>query len=90
MNSSVYASESTGDGSKLHMVIINKNLDEAIDASFDIASEIDYESGRVWAFDQSSSDIHEIAPISGISGNSFSYSIPPLSACHLVLEAGAL
>jgi len=86
-NSSIYASVSDGNDSKLHMIVINKNFDDSINATFDINSPWHYVSGRVWAFDDGSSDISEIAPIATIHGNSFSYSIAPLTVCHMVLEA---
>jgi len=86
-NSSIYASVSDGNDSKLHMIVINKNFDDSINATFDINSPQHYVSGRVWAFDDSSSSILEITPIDTINGNSFSYNIPSLTVCHIVLEA---
>lgn len=86
-NSSIYASVSGDNDSRLHMIVINKNFDNSINATFNINSPQYYVSGRVWAFDDGSSDISEIAPIATINENSFSYSIPPLTVCHIVLEA---
>jgi hypothetical protein len=86
-NSSIYASVSGDNDSRLHMIVINKNFDNSINATFNINSPQYYVSGRVWAFDDGSSDISEIAPIATIHENSFSYSISPLTVCHIVLEA---
>lgn len=86
-NSSIYASVSRINDSKLHLIVINKNFDYSINAIFNINSRTNYISARVWAFDSSSSDISEISPVEQITNNSFSYTICPLTVCHIVLDA---
>lgn len=85
-NSSIYASIFGEDDTQLHIIVINKNYDESINGSFDINSPSVYASGRVWAFNSTSSVISEITPVSSITGNSFSYTIAPLTVCHIILE----
>lgn len=85
-NSSVYASIVGSDDSKLHIIMINKNYDSATTVNFNLKGDKSYKSGRVWAFDRLSSDITERAGISNIDGNKFSYSVPPLTVCHIVLD----
>lgn len=85
-NTSVYASVDSNDDSKLHVIMINKNYDSPMDINFDIASDKDYKSARVWAFDRGSSKIYERAPITNISNNSLTYTIPALTVCHIVLD----
>lgn len=87
VNSSVYASMFAGTNNELHLVVLNKNLTETINGTFNLSSPCPYTSGRVWAFNSSSPSITEITAISSISGNSFSYAIPPLTACHMVLQS---
>ena len=87
VNSSVYASMFAGKNNELHLVVLNKNLTETINGTFNLSSPCPYTSGRVWAFNSSSSSITEITAISSISSNSFSYEIPPLTACHMVLQS---
>nr|WP_315910940.1 glycoside hydrolase family 44 protein [Xylanibacillus composti] len=85
-NSSVHASvtEETG---KLHLIVMNKNTDTPLQADFTIAGNQQYNAGSVYGFDSSSSELFEAAPIAQISNNEFSYTIPPLTAYHIVLSA---
>jgi|GEM_PF-783215 len=83
--SSIYASVNA-DGSELHLILLNKSFDETFNGSFSIAGTKQYASGAVWGFNQYTSRIFPATPISGISGNSFSYAIPPLTAYHMVLR----
>jgi len=84
-NSSIYASVSGPNDLELHLIVINKNFDDAINGSFNIISPHSYKSAAVWAFDDSSPTITERAPLTSITGNAFSYTIPPLTVCHIVL-----
>ena len=87
VNSSIYASTFTDDHGILTLVVLNKNLTEAIAGTFAISSPRTFTSARVWAFDSSSSTITERTAVSTITGNSFTYTIPALTACHFVLQA---
>ncbi|MBN1764732.1 MAG: hypothetical protein JW860_05695 [Sedimentisphaerales bacterium] len=87
VNSSVYGSVDSDLDTELHLIVLNKNLTESINGTFNVSSPQTFTSGRVWAFDDASYNISEITPISTITSNSFSYTIPPLTACHIVLEA---
>jgi hypothetical protein len=86
-NSSIYASVFAEDDYELHLIVINKNFDHAINGTFNIASPQNFTQARVWAFNSSSCTIAEMAPVSDITSNSFSYCIGPLTVCHIVLEA---
>ena len=87
VNSSIYASTFTDDHGILTLMVLNKNLTEAIAGTFTISSPRTFTSARVWAFDSSSPTITELTAVSTITGNSFAYTIPALTACHFVLEA---
>ncbi|MET3210935.1 UNVERIFIED_CONTAM: hypothetical protein ABIC26_003898 [Paenibacillus sp. PvR008] len=88
VNSSVHASVTDASYKELHLVVMNKSMDSAFDAQFDLSGETTYGSGKVWGFDKNSSEIKEAAPITQISGNRFTYTVPPLTAYHIVLTAG--
>lgn len=88
-NGSVYASIEDSSASTLHLVVLNKNYDQASAVTIHIAGTTNYTSARVFAFDASSAAITERAPVSSISGNTFTYSLPALTAAHLVLTAGS-
>lgn len=85
-NTSVYASVDSKDSSKLHVMMINKNYDQPMDINFNIASDKDYKSAKVYAFDRGSSNIYEKAPITNISNNNVTYTVPALTVCHIVLD----
>lgn len=85
-NTSVYASVDSKDASKLHVIMINKNYDAPMDINFNIASDKAYKSAKVFAFDRGSSNIYEKAPITNISNNKVTYTVPALTVCHIVLD----
>jgi len=87
VNSSIYGSTFLADRNKLHLVVLNKNYTQPINGSFSITAPQFFTSARVWAFDNSSSAITERTPVSAITGNTFSYTIPPLTACHFVIRS---
>ncbi|MFC1586329.1 glycoside hydrolase family 44 protein, partial [Fibrobacterota bacterium] len=52
VNSSVYASIRGTNVGTLHLIVINKNLAENMEASFSITSSAAYHSGEVWSFEE--------------------------------------
>lgn len=85
-NSSVYASLDTKDNTKLHIIMINKNYDKPMTMNFTIGGDKTYKSGKVWAFDENSSNISERDSIIDVKNNQFQYIVPKLTACHIVLD----
>lgn len=88
VDSSIYASVSATDANALHLIVINKNFDSPINGTFNITSPQFFTSGRVWRFDSSGPAITETAAITDIANNTFKYTVPPLTVCHIVLRAG--
>ncbi|WP_197080947.1 glycoside hydrolase family 44 protein [Gordoniibacillus kamchatkensis] len=86
-NSSIYGSVFKDSNNDLHLIALNKNNDFDMNAVFNIAGGTRYASARVWAFDGSSPTVTERAPVTGISGSTFAYTIPKLTAVHIVLKA---
>jgi endoglucanase len=86
VNSSVYASIVRGNDHQLHLIVMNKNFDAALTANFVLKGCKRYTAGRVWAFDSGSAEIIERTAIKSIDKNSFSYTIPALTVCHIVLK----
>jgi len=86
-NSSIYSSTFEDDNGDLHMIVINKNYDYDMNASFAIAGDKAYTSARVFAFDEASPVITERAPVESIEGNSFALTLPKLTVAHIVLSA---
>lgn len=86
---SVYAATRPAEAQTLDIVLINKDMKNAMQASVTIAGAVSYKSGRDYGFDANHQSVVEYTPLSAISGNAFTVSIPPLSAHHLVLSSVA-
>ena len=89
VSTSVYGSLSES-GSQIHLIVINKKLNENVNGNFSISSQQNIQSGRVWKLDGNSSEISEINAVANITNNSFSYTLPAGSVCHFVLQTGAV
>jgi hypothetical protein len=85
--SSIYASVFNGYTGELHLIVINKNIDNAITGTFNITSPQHFRSGHVWKFDSNDPNITATTGVYSITNNSFSYTIPKLTVCHMVLQA---
>jgi hypothetical protein len=85
IDSSIYASIFTGDANELHLIVLNKNISNAINGTFNITSTKNYTIGRVWAFDGNSPNVTPLAGTITVTGNSFTYSVSPKTANHIVL-----
>jgi hypothetical protein len=87
VDSSIYASVFDGYTCELHLIVISKNIDNDITGTFNITSPQNFYSGRVWRFNNSSATISETTAISNITNNSFTYTVPKTTVCHMVLQA---
>lgn len=84
-NTSVYASIFGDDETELHIIAINKNLDNDIQVNFSINSSANYTYAEVWGFDSTSANITQRTPVNNITNNSFSYTLPKTSVLHFIL-----
>jgi endoglucanase len=87
VDSSIYASVFNGYTCEMHLIVINKNIDNDITGTFNITSPQNFTSGSVWKFDSTSPAITTTTAISSITNNSFTYTVPKTSVCHIVLQA---
>ncbi|MGA2679240.1 MAG: glycoside hydrolase family 44 protein [Sedimentisphaerales bacterium] len=87
VESSIYASVFDGYTCELHLIVINKDINNPITGTFNITSPQTFTSGNVWKFDSNDPNITATTPISSITGNSFTYTIPATTVCHIVLQA---
>jgi Glycoside hydrolase family 44/Immunoglobulin domain len=85
-NCVAYASVDANDDSRLHVILLNRNYDDAANVTLRLGSARHYASARVWGFDASSANLTERAGIPAISGNQLTYRIPALTAVHLVIQ----
>jgi mannan endo-1,4-beta-mannosidase len=89
VNTSIYSSIKSGTD-ELHLVAINKDLNNEKPCNFSISLKGSVINGRVWTVDKTSSEIHEITGLSDIQNNSFSYNLPAGSVSHFVLKTSEL
>lgn len=89
VSTSVYGSVDDT-GNEIHLIVINKKLNESVNGNFSISSQNNIQSGSVWKLDGNSSEISEINPVTNITNNSFSYTLPAGSVCHFVLQTDAV
>jgi len=86
-NLPVYSAIHGESDNKLHIIIINRNLDKVGKVSIVInnASK-NYSTSVIYGFDYSSPEIRKMGEVNNIQNNSFQINIPPLTVYHLVLE----
>ncbi|RMH64637.1 MAG: hypothetical protein D6685_06630 [Bacteroidetes bacterium] len=83
---SVYAALEGHDARPLHAILINKNTEGALEMQIRIEGDTAYATGEVWAFDARSPQILRRDDVTGITGNTFTLTLPPLTAAHLILR----
>ncbi|MGE5702737.1 MAG: glycoside hydrolase family 44 protein, partial [Clostridia bacterium] len=86
-NSSIYGSVFKDSDNNLHLIVLNKNNDYEMIGNFQLNGGTTYKTAKVYAFDSNSSAITEREGIAQIIGNTFTYTIPKLTAAHIVLSA---
>jgi mannan endo-1,4-beta-mannosidase len=84
-NASIFASFESG-GDEVHIIAINKNATESVKGGFSVTSPVALTSGKVYGFDGSGTALSEKAAVATITGNAFSYTLPPWSASHFVIK----
>lgn len=87
-NSSVYASVVSDNDDVLHIIAINKSMTSAINGTFNIAGTNEsYNSASVYAINDGTEEIIQESGIT-FTGNSFTYTLPALSAYHFIVNKG--
>lgn len=86
-NAPIYAAIHNRDVTRLHLILINRNLTQAVQGQIVLHSPVQYRRAQGWGFDQSSSNLRPMAGVSLIQDNRFTYTISPLTAVHLVIES---
>jgi mannan endo-1,4-beta-mannosidase len=83
---SVYASSEADASGPLHIILVNKARGGPVDVRFTIRGGGSYTAAQAWGFDATGAGIRTMPAVNTISGNTFTYTLPPLSAVHLVLK----
>jgi len=87
---SAYASVEKNCKSKSHIILLNKNYDQATTFNVSVNSKKKYSSATVWGFDRNNNLITKRMPIKSIKGNKFSITMPALSAYHIILNTNSI
>lgn len=85
VNAPAYASRDSNDPARLHVIAINKSFSRSLQGTFTVASPVTYTSASVYGMTGSGPVVQSMPGIANITGNTFSYSIPPLSVVHFIL-----
>ena len=84
-NSSVYSSVDTSADNNLHLILINKSFSESMNAKIAIEGGDSYDMSGAWSFNSTSSDIAPMPIANDAIVDSFNYTVPSLTVCHLIL-----
>jgi hypothetical protein len=84
INSSIYSSIIQEDDSELHVIVVNKNYDNPINATVEIKSNSNYSNAKIYAIDKSSYEV-KLMGSATVTNNNLIYTLPALCAAHIVL-----
>ncbi|MEO7426199.1 MAG: glycoside hydrolase family 44 protein [Fibrobacteria bacterium] len=88
-NASVFASYVPA-GDEVHIIALNKNTAEPVRGTFTVTSPVALTQGKVFGFDGTATTLSEKAAVATVTGNVFTYVLPPLSASHFVIKTAAV
>lgn len=83
---SVHAAINGADPSTLHVILLSKEQRDTMVVRVHLTGGPSYSSAQVWGFDATNAKITARRAVSAITGNSFDYAVPPLTALHLVVK----
>ncbi len=81
-----YAAIHGDDTDAVTLVLLNKSRTEAQNASISLKSDTAYTSAAVYGITETSSDIQLMQVINGITDNTFSLTLPPMSVVQIALS----
>lgn len=87
---SAYASIDNADDKVLKIILTNKNPDSRQTVNLAINSGKEYKYGIVYGFGEKNSSVKMLHTLANIGGNSFSYTLEPLSAVELILYSDSV
>ena len=84
---SVYSSVDKDNTDKVKIIAVNKSLHEETPVNIAIEGEEKYSSARVYGLYGDTAEIKQMTAVDKINGNSFSYTLPPLSVVEFEVAA---
>ena len=82
---SVYSSVDSKDDSKLHVILINKDLNNYSTVNLSLNGANLYSKGEVYGFDSSSANVVKKGDVA-VNGNTLNYTLPKGAVYHVVLD----
>lgn len=82
--SSVYSSIQSTDTNNMNIIVMNKDYDSTLNASFTIIANTHFNKAQIYAVTSADTLVHYIGSIK-IKSNAFTYTVPTLSIYHFVL-----
>jgi mannan endo-1,4-beta-mannosidase len=82
----VYASVLSARQGEIHIVLINKNFSRSVASSVTIAGPVLSRTGNACMLSAGDSAVRSVGTAITVTNNAFSYTLPPLSAHHIVLK----
>lgn len=74
---------------QVNIIVVNKSTTDSLLGNFNVTVPTKLNSGKVFGFEELDTNVVEKKSVSSISGNSFAYAMPPLSARHFILKASS-
>lgn len=84
-----YAAINGSDESKVTLVLTNKDLKNAQNATIQVKGDADYSSAAIYGITDKSSDIELLGAVNNIENNTFTVEIPALSVVQIEISADA-
>ena len=87
---SVYSSIDGVDEDKVKIMVINRSLHEETPVNISLSSDKEYIGADVYSLYGESSAIQQLQGVDTIEGNTFSYTLPPLSVTEFIVNTAEL
>ncbi|HMK38251.1 MAG TPA: T9SS type A sorting domain-containing protein, partial [Bacteroidota bacterium] len=85
-NCTAYASLQTSRPGEIHVILINKNFSRSVVSTVTIAGPVLPRTGNAYLLSAVDPAVHSSGQVINVTNNAFSYTLPPLSAHHIVLR----
>lgn len=85
-NISVYSSIDGVDEGKVKMIVVNRSLHEETPVNISLSSDKEYIGADVYSLYGETAAIQQLQSVDSITGNAFSYTLPPLSVTEFIVS----
>lgn len=83
---SVYSAIDGEDGGNVRIIVTNRSIHDETPVEITVASEDEYQNAEVFALYGDSPEIKAMPAVDEIAGNTFSYTLPPLSVTEFAVH----